>query len=88
MAQDRWVVQPRLLSISRMNWGNPGGGRVCLLPLQTHQRGAMLLIGEPGFDQAVGDERRAQDGNEQRDILPEQHAMQHAADERPGAAEG
>ena len=68
--------------------GNLRGGRVRLLPLQTHQRGAMLLIGEPDFDQAVADERRAHDGDEQRDILPEQHAMQHAADERPGAAEG
>jgi hypothetical protein len=48
----------------------------------------MLLIGEPDFDQAVADERRAHDGDEQRDILPEQHAMQHTADERPGAAEG
>jgi len=36
---------------------------VGLLPLQTHQRGAMLPIGEPDFNQAVADECRAHDGD-------------------------
>ena len=50
-----------------------GGGR-CLLALNADERGLVLLVGEPDFECAVGDQRDAHDGDEQRDVFPEQRA--------------
>jgi hypothetical protein len=45
-----------------------------LLALDADQRGLLLLIREVDVERAVGDERQADDGDEQRDVFDEQPA--------------
>ena len=58
-----------------------GGGGLGLLALDAGQRLLVLLVGKPDLEQAVGQERHADHGDEQRDVFPEQPA----ADMRGGA---
>ena len=51
-----------------------GGGGLGLLALDAGQRLLVLLIGEPDFEQAVGQQRHADHGDEQRDVFAEQPA--------------
>ena len=50
------------------------GGGFGLLALNAHQRSLLLLIGEINVEHAVGDEREADDADEQRDVFDEQPA--------------
>ena len=62
-----------------------GGRGFRLLALDAGQRLLVLLIREPDFEQAVGQERDADDGDEQRDIFSEQPAadMRRSAGRQP-----
>ena len=48
--------------------------RLRLLALDADQRGLVLLIGEPDFRQAVGEQGHADHGQEQRDVFAKQPA--------------
>ena len=65
-----------------------GGRGLGLLALDAGQRLLVLLIREPDFEQAVGQERDADHGDEQRDIFPEQPAadMGRSAGRSAGAS--
>ena len=54
-----------------------------LFPLDPGQGLLVLLVGEPDFEQAVGEQRHADHGDEQRHVFAEQPA----ADMRSGAAQ-
>src|SRR5262249_33815030 len=49
-----------------------GGRRFRLLALDTNQGGLVLLVGKPDFRRAVGDQRQAHDGEDQRDVFTKQ----------------
>jgi hypothetical protein len=51
-----------------------GCSRLRLLALDTHQRRLMLLIGEPDFQQTIGQKRNADHGHEQRHVFSKQPA--------------
>ena len=54
-----------------------GGFR--LLALDAHQRGLLFLIGEIDVERAVGDQRQAHHGDEQKDIFNKQPAAHDGA---------
>ena len=62
-----------------------GGGGLRLLVLDPDQRGLVLAIIEENLENAVGQQRDADDGDEQRDIFGEQPAADFL---RPGAPGG
>src|SRR5262249_48348451 len=51
-----------------------GGGRLGLLVLNAHQRLLMLAIGEPDFEQAVGEQSDGDHGDKQGHIFAEKSA--------------
>ena len=69
------------------------GGGLRLLALDAHQRGLLLLIGEIDVERAVGDQRQAHHGDEQKDIFNKQPAAhdrsaggrEHRRPRRPAA---
>ncbi len=64
------------------------GGALRLLALDADQRSLVLLVGEPDLEHAVGDQREADHGDEQRDIFDEEPAAHgRCAGRRSGTAE-